>query len=180
MKTSLLLSTSFLALGLGIGIGAAGCHKNTAESAMDKTSDAVGNAYDKTKDAVATAADKTRDAAVDTKNAIADKLRDWKLTPSDLKTDMQKGGRVVRDKTQAAGEKVGGAIDNARIVTVINGKYVADSDLSALKINVDADNGVVTLKGTVKSLDAVGKAMALALDTDGVHQVVSLLTVENP
>jgi osmotically-inducible protein OsmY len=93
---------------------------------------------------------------------------------------MQKGGRVVRDKTQSAGEKVGGAIDNARIVTVINGKFVADSDLSALKINVDADNGVVTLKGTVKSLDAVGKAMALALDTDGVHQVVSLLTVENP
>ena len=179
MKTKLLLSATSL-LTLALGLAAAGCHKNTAESAMDKTENAVGKAYDKTKDAVSTAADKTRDAAVDTKNAIADKLRDWKLTPSDLKADMQKGGRVVRDKTQSAGEKVGGAIDNARIVTVINGKFVADSDLSALKINVDADNGVVTLKGAVKSLDAAGKAIALALDTDGVHQVVSLLTVENP
>jgi hypothetical protein len=132
----------------------------------------------KTENAVSTAAEKTKDAAVDVKNAVSDKLTEWKLTPSDIKADLEKTGRVVRDKTVAAGEKVGGVVDNARIVTVINAKYVADSDLSALKINVDADNGMVTLNGTVKSAALIGRAIELALDTDGVHQVVSLLKVE--
>ena len=85
---------------------------------------------------------------------------------------------MVRSKTVAAGAKVGDAVDNARIVTVINAKFVGESDLSALKINVDADQGTVTLKGTVGSPELIGKAVALALDTDGVNQVISLLTVE--
>ena len=179
----ILISTALL------GLLFAGCNKNDTPpvvqktenavgKAYDKTKDAVGTAYDKTKDAVGTAVDKTKDAAVDAKNAVADKFTEWKLTPSDIKADLQKSGRIVRDKTVAVGEKVGGAVDKARIVTVINAKYVADSDLSAWKINVDADNGVVTLNGTVRSVDFIGKAIALALDTDGVHQVVSLLKVE--
>lgn len=133
---------------------------------------------DKTKAAADNAADKTKEVAVDVKNAISDKIVEWKLTPSDIKADLEKGGRVVRTKTVAAGEKVGTVVDNARIVTVINAKYVADSDLSALKIDVDADAGTVTLKGTAKSPEFIGKAVALALDTDGVNQVISLLTVE--
>jgi len=114
----------------------------------------------------------------DTKDAISAKLTEWNLTPSDIKADLEKSGRVVRDKTLAAGEKVGGALDNARIVTVINGKYVGDKDLSALKINVDASEGVVTLKGTVASVELIGRAIALALETEGVSQVISVLTLD--
>jgi hyperosmotically inducible protein len=105
-------------------------------------------------------------------------MTEWKLTPSDVKADLDKGGRVVRTRTAAAGAKVGEVVDNARIVTVINGKLVADPDLSALKIDVDADKGTVTLKGTVSSPELVGKAMLLALDTDGVNEVISVLTVK--
>lgn len=133
---------------------------------------------EKTKDATATAVDNTKAVASDVKNSISNKLVEWKLTPTDIKADLQKGGRIVRSRTAVAGEKLGESMDNARIVTVINAKLVGDSDLSALKINVDADSGVVTLKGTVSSPDLIGKAMALALDTDGVREVVSLLTVE--
>ena len=122
--------------------------------------------------------DKTKEIASDTKEAIAGKLTEWKLTPADIKADLTNTGRVVREKTLAAGEKVGGALDNARIVTVINGKYVADRDLSALKINVDADNGVVPLTGTAGSVDLIGRAIALALNTDGVTRVIGLLKVE--
>ena len=132
---------------------------------------------EKTKDATNTAVDKTKAAATDVKNTISNKLVEWKLTPSDIKADLEKGGRVVRSRTAVAGEKIGDAMDNARIVTVINAKLVGDSELSALKIDVDANSGVVTLKGTVSSPDLIGKAMALALDTDGVREVVSLLTV---
>jgi len=159
----------------------AGCDKkdSTDPTVAQKTETAVQNAADATKGAVSTAADKTKAAAIDAKDAINDKLVEWKLTPTDLKADFEKGGRIVRSKSSAAAAKTGEVFDNARIVTVINGKLVADSQLSAIKINVDADQGVVTLKGTVKSFDLIGRAMALALDTDGVTQVVSLLTVDN-
>ena len=133
---------------------------------------------DKTKDAAHNVADKTKEVAIDAKNAVSDKIVEWKLTPSDIRADLDKGGRVVRSKTRAAGERVGEVMDNARIVTVVNSKLVGDSDLSALKINVDADNGTVTLKGTVNSVDLIGRAIALALDTDGVYEVISLLTVK--
>lgn len=131
---------------------------------------------EKSKDAATAAVDKTKEVATDVKNAVSDKLTEWKLTPDDIKADLAKGGRIVRTKAVAAGEKIGDVADNARIVTVINAKFVADSQLSALKINVDADQGTVTLKGAVASPDLISKAMLLALDTDGVHEVVSLLT----
>ena len=161
------MKKSLLALSL-LGLVLAGCgQKDDSQSLADKT-----------KDDAQTAVDKTKAAALDVKNAVSAKLTEWKLTPSDIKADLEKGGRIVRTKTAAAGEKIGTVADNARIVTVINAKLVGDSDLSALKINVDADQGTVTLKGSVSSPDLIGKAIALALDTDGVHEVDSLLTVE--
>ena len=167
MKTTYLLPLPLIALFF------AGCSKKSEPETTPPVtpptlSERAGNAYEKTKE-----------VAADTKDAIADKLVEWKLTPADIKADLEKTGRVVRDKTLAAGEKVGGALDNARIVTVINGKYVADKDLSARKIDVDADKGVVTLNGTVGSEDLIGRAIVLALNTDGVTQVVSLLKVES-
>ncbi len=163
----LLLSLAFVAC----------AKKDEPMSTADKAGAAIKDAAAKTGDALETAADKTKAAAVSAGDAIGDKLRDWKLTPADLKDDLAKGGRIVRSKSTTAAQKTGAVFDSARIVTVINGKYVADHDLSALKINVDADNGVVSLKGTVKSPELVGRAMALALDTDGVQQVISTLTV---
>lgn len=132
----------------------------------------------KTETAVKNAAEKTKDAVIDAKDAVADKLTEWKLTPSDLKADLEKGGRIVRSKAASATTRTGAAFDNAKVVTVINAKLVGDSKLSAIKINVDADQGIVTLKGTVKSPELIGRAIALALDTDDVVQVVSLLTVQ--
>ena len=134
----------------------------------------------KTETAVKNAAEKTKDAAIDVKDAVADKLADWKLTPADIKADLEKGGRVIRTKAAGVGERTGAIYDNAKVLTVINAKLVGDYKLSAIKINVDADQGVVTLKGTVKSVDLIGRAIALALDTDDVVKVVSQLTVEMP
>ena len=155
-----------------LGLTFSGCQKKTEPTVG-------GPSYvQKTETAVKNAAEKTKDMAVEAKDAIADKFAEWKLTPSDIKADLEKGGRVVRSKTAAAGAKTGMMFDNAKVVTVINAKLVGDSQLSAIKINVDADQGVVTLKGTVKSADLIGRAIGLALDTDGVTQVVSLLTVQ--
>jgi hyperosmotically inducible protein len=174
MKKHLLLSALLL---LSLNLAACG-KKEEPKTSMEKAGAAVKEAAAKTGDALETAADKTKTAVVSAWDATGDKLKEWKLTPADLKEDLAKGGRIVRSKSANVAEKTGEVFDNARVVTVINGKLVADRDLSALKINVDADSGIVTLKGTVKSAELLGRAIGIALDTDGVRQVVSLLTVE--
>ncbi len=166
MKTPLLVCLSLFS------VASFGCSKK--ESSPEKTATASPTLSERAEKAAET----TKGAVADAKVAIADKLTEWKLSPADIKSDLEKSGRVVREKTLAAGEKIGGALDNARLVTLINGKLVADKDLSALKINVAADNGVVTLTGTVASPELVGRVIAIALGTEGVGQVVSLLKVE--
>lgn len=168
MKTSSLLPLSLIALLF------AGCSKQAEPEKTPPPSSSP-----TLSERAGAAVEKTKEIAVETKDAIADKLVEWKLTPADIKADLEKTGRVVRDKTVAAGEKVGGALDNARLVTVINGKYIADKDLSARKINVDADSGVVTLNGTAGSAELIGRAIALAINTEGVTQVISLLKVDS-
>lgn len=167
MKNSFLLPLSLIALLF------AGCSKETEPQKTPSPANPP-----TLSERAGAVVEKTKEIAVETKDAIADKLTEWKLTPADIKADLEKTGRVVRDKTVTAGATVGGVIDNARLVTVINGKYIADKDLSARKINVDADNGVVTLNGTTGSAELIGRAIALALNTEGVTQVISLLKVD--
>ncbi len=115
-----------------------------------------------------------RDAATSAHDSVSDRLREWKLTPADIKADLARTGQVVRTKAQV----VGARIDDARVVTVIKAQYVLDSSLSARTISVECHDGEVTLAGTVSSADLLGRAVALALDTNGVRNVVSHLTVK--
>jgi osmotically-inducible protein OsmY len=175
MKKSIILLSA-------LSLAFVGCSKSSETSKTDpstaeKAEAAMKNAAAKTGDAIENAAAKTKEVAIDAKDAVAAKLVEWKLTPSDIKADLEKGGRVVRSKTGNAVAKSSEVFDNARVVTVINTKLIGDSQLSALKIDVDANHGLVTLKGTVKSVDLIGRAITIALDTDGVTQVVSLLSV---
>jgi len=172
MKNPLILALSLTAL------LAAGCSDKSAKTDSATLSQKAGETAEQVKDTAVKVATDVKDAAVDAKDAVAAKIVEWKLTPSDIKADLEKSGRVVREKSVAAGEKSGEVISDARIVTVINGKLLAAADLSVFKINVDADKGVVSLTGTVKSPELIGRAIELALDTDGVTQVVSLLTIE--
>jgi osmotically-inducible protein OsmY len=81
----------------------------------------------------------------------------------------------VRARARAAGE----TINDLRIVATIKAKYVLDRDLSATDIRVRSKSGQVTLDGTVSDPAFVGKATALALDTEGVSNVTAQLTVQS-
>jgi hypothetical protein len=115
-----------------------------------------------------------RDLAPPDRGAFDEKLRQWHLTPDDIRQDLSKTGEVVR--TQAGA--VGGKISDARILTVIKAKYVLDRDLSVCDIHVSVENGRVILAGTVTSEDLLGRAVALALDTGGVADVHSRLALK--
>lgn len=121
----------------------------------------------------ASVVERTKEAATEAKDAIAAKFEAWQLTPADLRRDLATANKIVRHKAKAAGE----SMSDARIVAVIKGKYAIDSELSALAISIDCTAGRVTLSGAVASLDLIGQAIRLALETDGVTEVESLLTV---
>jgi osmotically-inducible protein OsmY len=66
---------------------------------------------------------------------------------------------------------------DARTTGTIKGKLLANRDLSAMSISVNTTSGVVTLSGAVSSPEDIGKAILLAMETDGVREVISSLQV---
>jgi hypothetical protein len=95
-----------------------------------------------------------------------------------IKEELARSGQVIREKARVAGAAISDAAANARITATIKAKLIGESSLAAFKINVDTTDGVVTLSGTVNSPEEVGKAMSLALETEGVHKVISTLQVK--
>jgi hyperosmotically inducible periplasmic protein len=128
------------------------------------------------------AASQTASNASETAHNIGDALR-AKLDTLDLNTgqikdELSKSGQVVRRKAQDIGDAAADAASDARAITEIKAKYAEDSSLSVWKISVSCSQGHVKLSGTVSSPDDIGKAVALALDADGVRDVTSTIQVK--
>lgn len=90
------------------------------------------------------------------------------------KQETKDAGNYVENKSAGAVQ----TIDDAAITTALKGKYVIDSDLKAIDINVDTVNGVVTLTGAAPNAAAVEKATTIAKTVDGVTDVKNQLTVK--
>lgn len=113
---------------------------------------------------------------------ISGRLTEWKLNATDIQADLDRGATITRSKNDIVGAPTGASDDDV-VETMVKGKLQADMHTSTAKIDVDASNGEVTLKGTAASADAIGRATALALDTQGVTKVSSdlkLATGETP
>ena len=83
------------------------------------------------------------------------------------------------DKTAGAAKKTGRAIDDGWIKSKIYAQYMTEWNtvLDDSDIDVDVQNNVVTLNGTVKSAEAKTKAVSIAKATDGVKSVTDNLRV---
>jgi len=90
----------------------------------------------------------------------------------------QSATQEAKDKTASAAKKTGQVVTDAEITTAVKTKFLADSKVGGLKIDVDTDHGVVTLTGPVHSVAEKNEAVRLARTTHGVKSVVSKLTVE--
>jgi len=121
---------------------------------------------------------KVENAAKTTRDAAQDKLRALHLSPEDIKDELARTGKVVRREASEAGHAIADATADARITAAIKTKLLASRDLSALNISVNTTAGVVTLSGFVASSDHIAKAILLAMETDGVREVVSTLQVK--
>ncbi|HUJ85768.1 MAG TPA: BON domain-containing protein [Burkholderiales bacterium] len=112
------------------------------------------------------------------RQALAAKLEALQLTADEVREELKQKGEVARRTAREVGQAASDAATDARITAEVKRKLLADPELSALDVSVNTTNGRVTLSGTVASADQIGKAMLLALETDGVRDVVSTLQVK--
>jgi osmotically-inducible protein OsmY len=118
-----------------------------------ESAEKVKNAGKKAVDATKRGAEKTKDAVKDTKVE-------------------------VKDDTTPKLKKAGDATADASITTAVKTKLLADPKVGGLKIDVDTNDNVVTLSGTVKSAAERDEAVRLAKTTSGVKSVVSKLVIQ--
>ena len=91
--------------------------------------------------------------------------------------ELKQTGRVIRRKAGQAARKIEDATEDGRTTAAIKARLALDPSLSALEISVDTTDGRVTLAGKVNSPEDVARAMQIALEQDGVNEVVSTLQV---
>ena len=108
---------------------------------------------------------------------IGQSLKDTFATDQ-IKDELARTGRVIREKAGMTGEAIADTAANARSTATIKAKLLQESSLASLSIHVDTTDGVVALSGTVPSHETIAKAMELALDTEGVKKVISTLQVK--
>lgn len=101
---------------------------------------------------------------------VDDRLR---LQRAEGRTDAAREG----DKP-AAGAGAGVDAPDAWVTAKIQAKYFTDDDVKGRNINVDTNDGVVTLNGTVENEAQRRQAVTLARTTDGVRDVTDRLTIE--
>lgn len=106
------------------------------------------------------------------------RITEWRLTPTEIQADLDSGVTIVRTKDSVVGAPTG-STDDEVIETMVKGKLQADSDTSTAMIDVEADNGEVKLEGSADDAETVGRAIALALDTQGVTRVSADLKVSS-
>ncbi|MFT3815382.1 MAG: BON domain-containing protein [Acidovorax sp.] len=152
-----LLAISALAFGL------AACDKKPQEqtagqqldAAVAKTEQAAADAQRKAQDAIDAAKPKVEEAAA-------------------------KADAMAKDAGDAAKQAAGSALataGDAAISAQVTAGLAKDPDLSALKIKVDTQAGVVTLSGPAPTDQAKQRAADIAKGVKGVNSVNNLLTV---
>jgi len=123
------------------------------------------------------AQDKAASVVQQTAETIDAKLTAWHLTTPEIKAELARTGKIVRRSASEFGAAAADAAKDSTITAKIKAKYLADKHLSALSIAVNTTHGRVTLAGTVPSYELVARAVAVALETDGVRDVTSNLQV---
>jgi hyperosmotically inducible periplasmic protein len=78
------------------------------------------------------------------------------------------------------GQSLGTNIDNQTLKASVKSRLVADRLGNLTRIGVDANEGIVSLTGTVESPELRERAEQIAREADGVRQVVNSIQVTPP
>lgn len=194
---------SLIAAAAALTVGLAACNKNDdrtpgekldsgiakTEAAADEAKAKAAEAGQDIKDAAKEASASASAAATEAKNDMKDAAADAKVAASDAATDVkqaaEKAGADIRAgaadlaaSASAAAGTVAAVMDDAGITASVKTDLAKDPDLSALAINVDTKDGVVTLNGPAPSAAAKSRAETIAKGVKGVKSVSNNLAVK--
>lgn len=86
-------------------------------------------------------------------------------------------GAKVGETVAVGAARAQDALTDGALTAKIKSKMALDDTVKALSIDVDTDDGVVTLSGSVNSPAEKAKAVQLAKETTGVTSVVDRLVI---
>ncbi len=87
-------------------------------------------------------------------------------------------GAAAAPPTREFGASAAANVDDATITARVNAALAADQELSALGMDVDTQNGVVTLSGPAPTASAKERASEVARTVKGVTSVNNQLTLK--
>jgi len=119
-----------------------------------------------------TAVAKTEQAATDVKDAT-------KASIESATTALRDGAAQAKAAAQTATDGMNFDAQDAKITASVSAGLIKDPDLSAIKIDVDTKNGVVTLYGPAPSQAALDRATVIAKAVKGVSAVDNRLTLKS-
>lgn len=90
---------------------------------------------------------------------------------------IENGAKDVGHAGEHVASKTGEVATDGWITSRIHQRFMGVDVLKGSDIDVDTNNHVVTLKGTVLSTAGRTRAVDIAKDTEGVHKVVDHLTI---
>ena len=110
-------------------------------------------------------------------NANANNNANDNLSRADYEKDRTRYDKEARDMAKSAGRTIGQGAEDAWLWTKTRAALAAADDLRDSTINVDVENGVITLTGNVSSNDQVKKADSIAKGIEGKKSVQNKLKV---
>jgi osmotically-inducible protein OsmY len=113
------------------------------------------------------------------KNVTSQLKIDSDITNTDLRERVDQGEESAEDQREEREPASKHPVDDASITAKIKMKFAADDRVSALHIDVDTRNQIVTLTGTVKNSAEAKRAVQIARSVDDVKDVNSVLTVRS-
>jgi hyperosmotically inducible periplasmic protein len=87
-------------------------------------------------------------------------------------------GVAIKEGTEAAADKTVNKMDDASITAAVKMKFAHDETVKAHNIDVDTNQGIVTLTGSVSNQGEADRAVQLARSVDGVKDVRQNLVVQ--
>ena len=158
---------ALLAGGAALALVLAGCDRADNKTAGQQLDTAIAKTEQAARDAKAT----TESLAADAKAKIDEKA-------PQAESAIKDGAARVGEATREAGTAIADAVDDATITASVSAGLAKDSELSALRIDVDTKAGVVTLKGPAPNAAAKARAEEIARSIKGVSRVDNALEIK--
>lgn len=119
------------------------------------------------------------DAALEsTRAAATDAGQEIRQATAGLRQEGREMAETVRLEGRQAGAEAIDKVADAAITASVHADLAKDTELSALRIDVDTSNGHVTLHGTAPTEASRERASRIASTVDGVTSVSNQLVVQ--